>query len=211
MTMKKLGKGCLVVVGVFVVLVMLGALFGRPTASNPNISAPTTGIVGQAVANNATAIPAQPTAAPEPPTAAPKAMAIGDDVLVDEMRWKILSAEDLGNTLKSDNTYIKDLKTSGRFVKVRFEMENRSKHLLSYAGLDLVDSQDRSFKNANNALQFIPQDELCVFENLNPNIVKTCTVIYEIPANASRLHAEVTGLTFLGSAKELVDLGLTLK
>jgi hypothetical protein len=211
MTMKKLGKGCLVVVGVFVVLVVLGALFGRPTASNPNTSAPTTGIVGQAVANNATAISEPPTAAPEPPTAAPKVLAIGDDVLVDEMRWKILSAEDLGNTLKSDNTYIKDLKTSGRFVKVRFEMENRSKDLLNYAGLDLVDSQDRSFKNASGALSFIPEEEMCVFENLNPNIVKTCTVIYEIPANASGLHAEVTGLTFLGSAKALIDLGLTLK
>jgi hypothetical protein len=204
MTMKKLGKGCLVVVGVFVVLIVFGALFGRPTVSKPNSGAPTTGIVGQAVANNATAIP-------ELPTAASKALAIGDDVLVDEMRWKILSAEDLGNTLKSDNTFIKDLKTSGRFVKVRFEMENRSKDLLNYAGLDLVDSQERSFKNASGALSFIPQEEMCVFENLNPNIVKTCTVIYEIPANASGLHAEVTGLTLLGSAKALIDLGLTLK
>lgn len=202
--MKKLGKGCLTVVGVLVVVVVLGALFGRPTASNPNAGAPTTGIVGQAVASTATAVP-------EEPTAAPKALAIGDDVLVDEMRWKILSAKDLGTTLKSDNQFIKDLKTSGRFVQVRFEMENRSKDLLSYGGLDLIDTQDRSFKNASDALQFIPQEEVCIFENLNPNIVKTCTVIYEVPANATGLHAQVTGLKFLGSAKALVDLGLTLK
>jgi len=202
--MKKLGKGCLTVVGVLVVLVVLGALFGRPTASNPIAGAPTTEIVGQAVASNATAVP-------EEPTAAPKALAIGDDVLVDEMRWKILSAEDLGNTLKSDNTYTKDLKTSGHFVQVRFEMENRSKDLLSYVGFDLVDTQGRSFKNATDAFPFIPQDELCVFENLNPNIVRTCTVIYEVPANAVGLHAQVTDLKLLGSAKELVDLGLTPK
>jgi hypothetical protein len=200
MTMKKLGKGCLVIVAGFVVLVILGALLGRPTTPAANGIVATSQISEQ----NATAVAEQP-------TAAPKTLAIGDDVFVAEMRWNILAAEDLGDTLKSDNTFIKDLKTSGRFVKIRFEMENRSKDLLSYLGVDLVDSQGRTFKSSSDALQFIPEDEVCILENLNPNIIKTCTVIYEVPGSASGLHAQVTDLKLLGSARELVDLDLTLK
>jgi hypothetical protein len=45
------------------------------------------------------------------------------------MRWKIFAAENLGATLKSDNAFIEDRTTSGRFVQVRFEMENLSKDL----------------------------------------------------------------------------------
>ncbi len=192
--MKTLGKGCLVVVGLLVALGVIGALVGGRAAGGATGAAPA-GIQGAAA----------PTTAMQP---APKRYAVGDDVRVDDVRWKILEATDLGSTLKSSNTYVKDLKTPGRFVRVRFEVENLSKDMLTYAGLDLVDGQGRTFKSSSDAIQFIPQEELCILANLNPNVAKTCTDIYEVPASASGLQARAGDLKILGAASALIDLGL---
>ena len=105
-----------------------------------------------------------------PPTAAPTAHRVGEDVRVDEVRWKVLEAADLGQTLKSDDQFVEDKTTSGRFVRVRFELENLSKDMLTFVGLDLVDEQGRTFKPSSDVFQFIPNEEACVLENLNPNV-----------------------------------------
>jgi hypothetical protein len=198
---KKMFKGCLVVVGLVVVLGIVGAVLGGRsggTATQPNSAA---------VAPAATT--QQSDAATSPPTeAAPQSYTIGQDVTVDEMRWKIVSAEDLGNTLESDNQFVTERTSSGRWVRVRFEMENLSKDMLSFAGLDLVDAQGRTLKPSSDAIQFIAPEESCILENLNPNVAKTCTVIYEVPANATGLQAQVTDLKILGGSETLIDLGL---
>jgi hypothetical protein len=207
--MKKLGKGCLVVIGLVVILGVIGAVLGRGSQSNTGSGGSATQPTAAAI--QAVAQPAEqsaPTAAPAA-TAAPKAFGVGEDVQVDEVRWKILEALDLGTTLKSDNQFVKDKTTSGRFVKVRFELENLSKDMLTFAGLDLLDNQNRTFKPSSDAFQFIPSEEACVFENLNPNVAKSCTAIYEVPANASGLMAQVGDLKLLGNESALIDLGLT--
>jgi len=142
------------------------------------------------------------------PTAAPVAYAVGQDVQVDQVRWKITAAEDVGETLKSDNQFTPDKQTSGRFVRVRFELENLSKDMLSFAGLDLLDGQGRTFKRSSDVFAFIPEDQRCVLENLNPNVAKTCTALYEVPAGAGGLQAQVSDLKLFGGKQALVDLGL---
>jgi hypothetical protein len=184
---KKMFKGCLVVVGLVVVLGIVGAVLG-----------------GRGATSTAT----QGTEAGAPTVAAPQSYAVGQDVTVDEMRWKIVSVEDLGSTLQSDNQFVTERTSSGRWVRVRFEMENLSKDMLSFAGLDLVDAQGRTLKPSSDAIQFIAPEESCILENLNPNVAKTCTVIYEVPANATGLQAQVTDLKLLGGSETLIDLGL---
>jgi hypothetical protein len=120
----------------------------------------------------------------------------------------VLEAEALGKQLKSTNQFIKDKTTSGQFVRVRFELENLSRDLLTFAGLDLVDDQGRTFKPSSDVIGFIPSEELCVLENLNPNVAKTCTAIYEVPANATGLRAQVGDLKLLGNQSALINLGL---
>lgn len=208
--MKKLGKGCLVVIAAVLVLGIIGAVLGRgnqPNAGSAGSTPPTAAaadIVAQPAPETA------PTAAPVA-TEAPKAYGVGQDVQVDEVRWKIVEASDLGKTLKSKNTFVKDKTTAGRFVQVRFELENLSKDMLTFAGLDLVDDQGRTFKSSSDAFQFIPTEEACVLENLNPNVAKSCTAIYEVPATAAGLMAQVTDLKIVGNESSLVDLGLTAK
>jgi hypothetical protein len=133
---------------------------------------------------------------------------VGQDVQVDEVRWKVVEAVNLGATLTSENQFIENKTSGGHFVRLRFEVENRSKDLLSFAGIDLVDDQGRSYTRASDVIGFLPQEELCFLENLNPNVPKTCTAIYEVPANAAGLKAELTDLKAFGAASQLVDLGI---
>jgi hypothetical protein len=196
--MKKLGKGCLIIIGAVVILGVIGAMLGGSRSNSGSTTQPAAAPI------NAAAQPAGDAAA----TAAPTAYGVGEDVRVDEVRWKILEAADLGKTLKSTNQFVKDKNTAGRFVKVRFELENLSKDMLTFAGLDLVDDQGRTFKASGDAFQFIPNEEACVLENLNPNVAKSCTAIYEVPANATGLKAQAGDLKILGNKTELIDLGL---
>lgn len=85
---------------------------------------------------------------------------------------KFLKFGCLGNKLKSDNQFVEDKTTTGRFVQLRFEVENLSKDTFTFAGFDLVDDQDRTFKSASDFLTFIPTAELCGLESLNPNVTK---------------------------------------
>lgn len=215
--MKKLLKiGCLSIVGVVVLLGVLVAIGGKATKTAPTTqqavvapkaSEPTVA----ASASQATSAPSEPepTGAPEPTVAPTPAPAVGQDVRVGDVRWKVLSAENLGNVLKSDNKFTKDLKTSGAFVKVRFEIENLSNDMLSYSGADLADDKERKFKHSAEAFSFIPDEEQSlIVTNLNPNISKTITEIYEVPANATGLRFYVGDLKFLGGEEAMIDLGL---
>jgi hypothetical protein len=198
--MKKLLKfGCLGLLGIIVLIGVLAALGGRggTTISNPS-EKPTGGPAAQA---NASA--SEPTVAPTPISA------VGQDIHVGDVRWKVLSVENMGDTLKSDNQFTKDLKTSGSFVKVQFEIENLSKDMLSYGGADLRDDKDRTFTHSSGAIVFIPEEERSlVLSNLNPNIAKTITEIYEVPAGVTGLKFIAGDLEMLGSEETLIDLGL---
>lgn len=216
--MKRLGKGCLIVVGVFILLGIIGAALsggGNRTTSTASSAAGISGNMQPVTSAPAAEeqAPAEDQAAPKArpvpePTAAPEAFTVGQDVQVDEVRWKILEAADLGQTLESDNQFIDDKSTSGRFVQVRFELENLSKDMLSFTGIDLQDADKRTFKPSTDMIGFIPEEQYCIFENLNPNVAKTCTAIYEVPANASGLQAKVGDLKLFGGAEALINLGL---
>lgn len=134
---------------------------------------------------------------------------LGQDIVVGEIRWRFLEAQDMGNTLESDNEFMEPLTTNGRFIRVRFEVENRSAEALIFSDINLVDSRGRSFEDSTDAaIRFVESTELCSLEQLNPNLTKTCTKIFEVPADAGGLKAQVGDLQPFTSDEALVDLGL---
>ena len=140
-----------------------------------------------------------------PPT--PAYRQVGTDVIVSEARWFVFSAEDLGNELTSDNPFIDPERTAGKFIQVRFQVENRSSDLLSFGGIPIRDSAGREFSSYSGSYGFIPDGENCIFENLNPNVPKDCTFIYEVATDASGLLLVVTDLEPFESGEDLVYLG----
>lgn len=143
----------------------------------------------------------------EAPAEEAKAYKVGEDVTVGDIRWKFLEVTDLGNELKSDNEFIEPKKTSGKFVLVKFELENKGSDPASYTGIDLVDSKERTFKPYDERITFIDQAELCILEQVNPGLSKTCTEIFEVPGDASGIKASVGDLAPFGD-DAFVDLGL---
>lgn len=213
--MKKFLKfGCFGIIGLVVLAGIVSVIRGDGNRTNNNTSVTNPGITPTSQSSSSST-PSQPEAtaavAPSQPesTVAPTPVpAVGQDVKVDQVRWKILSAKDLGNRLKSDNQFIEDKTTTGRFVSLRFEVENLSKDMLTFAGFDLVDDQGRTYTRSSDVFMLLPTDEMCMLENLNPNVAKICTAVYEVPANAENLRAKVGDLKPFGSKETLIDLGL---
>ena len=70
---------------------------------------------------------------------------------------------------------------------------------LTFSDINLLDSQGRSFEDSTDAsIQFVDPQEHCVLEQLNPNLPKTCTKIFEVPLDANSLKAQVGDLDIFG-------------
>ena len=195
--MRKVMKGCLFILFCLLLVGIIAAILPDADLSQEDAAATQT---AETATRAAKAAVTQTAVAPAK---------VGEDVRVDEVRWHVLSAEDLGDTLSSDNRFVDSKTTAGRFIRVRFEIENLSNDLLTYGGLDLVDNRDREYTSYSESFMFLPDEEECSFiENLNPNIPKICTVIYEVAADAAGLKIVVSDLKIFGSDEKEIDLGL---
>ena len=134
---------------------------------------------------------------------------IGDVVRVGDVRWQVLSAEDLGQVLDADGNREK---TKERFVAVRFQLTNKGSADLGFRGATLRDSQGREHERGN--FEFVAENERCTGGilgpfALNPNVITTCTSIYEIPTNATGLIFIADDLDGREDSTEIVALGLS--
>lgn len=115
--------------------------------------------------------------------------------------------KDDGNTLKSDNAYIKPKVTAGKWLRVKFEIENQSTDTLNFTGVDLKDNKGRTFKASTDAIMYMPQETQCIFAQLSANVPKTCEAVYELPTDAAGLQAIIGDLKLFGAKDGTVDLG----
>ena len=141
-----------------------------------------------------------------PPTST---KSIGDVVRVGDVRWQVLSAEDLGHVLEANG---KREKTKERFVAVRFQLTNKGSADLDFRGAILRDSQGREYERER--YEFIAEGERCTGGilgpfALKPNVITTCASIYEIPTNATGLIFIADDLDGSEDSTEIVALGLS--
>ena len=124
-----------------------------------------------------------------------------------EVNWKILSAEDLGNTLEAIDRWSDDKTTTGKFIKVRFTVKNIGKEVNTITDLRLFDNEDREFMTYSSIFGYIEEgEELLIADNINPGLERTYTVIYEVPTDSKGFILEVTNLEFM-SDKAYISLG----
>jgi len=189
-------RGCLIVVGGLVVLIVLFSYLN----SGPKKSAASSGTTGSSTGSGAVGT----VSSAVPATAS---YGLGQDVKVGDVRWKVLDAKDEGQTLKSTNQFIDPKKTAGKWVRVRMEIENQSKDPLSFTSVDLTDGQGRTFHSSSDASMFVPTDESCTLSQLSANVPKSCQAIFELPADAKNLKLVVGDLKPLGADDVPIDLG----
>jgi ribosomal protein L40E len=152
--------------------------------------------------------PITPTQGTKKETSRAKIFKIGENVIIDgKTRWKVLSVENLGSKLSSTNPFIESKTTTGKFIKVRFEVENISKDLESVGNIGLIDSQGREYVPSPKVFFWIPdEEELFLIDNINPNITKTYTVIFEVAKDATGLKFRPGGVVILKDV--FIDLGI---
>lgn len=130
----------------------------------------------------------------------PALVGLNTTVRVGDVSWSAQALVDEGNMIGSENALIDDLRTSGKFVRVRFVIENLSQRPLSFSGAELRDGQGRTFRPRTDfgAFAAIPENERCASKDMVPGIPRSCQLIYELPVDARDLELVADGLSTFG-------------
>lgn len=139
----------------------------------------------------------------------PKEVGLNQEMTIGNTKWKVLSVKNLGQNLKSDNMFMEDQKTSGKFIQVEVGIENIGTESTSVRGMKMVDNQNREFNHFDSAYLFLPDDKSPYsVGDLNPNIPRSYMDIYELPTDASGLRLKVEDLKTYEGAYGYVNLGI---
>ena len=141
------------------------------------------------------------------PQSPPKS--IGEVVQVGDVRWQLLSAQDLGHVLEADG---KREKTQKRFIAVRFQLTNKGSADLGFRGATVRDSRGREYERGR--LEYVAENERCAGGilgpfGLKPNTIENCTSIYEVAPDATGLVFIADDLGGREDGAESVALGLS--
>jgi hypothetical protein len=90
-------------------------------------------------------------------------------------------------------------KANGVFVILDVKVENTGKtaKYLSDSYIKLIDDQDREFTASTmDAIYLKPEGSALMFEQLNPGIVKTGKIVYDVPKGLKVANVKVTSSLF---------------
>lgn len=131
-----------------------------------------------------------PTPTPTPlPTNTPIPVLMNQDLTLDGIRWRAIEVQEIGTLLEGDNEWTEDVTTTGKFVRVLINVENkRNEPDTGYEAPALVDGQGRRFRAYDERFFYIPEEQSCYIENFNPNLPRDCMEIYEVAGDSTGLY-----------------------
>ncbi|MFT5196261.1 MAG: hypothetical protein ACI85U_003292 [Candidatus Promineifilaceae bacterium] len=132
---------------------------------------------------------------------------IREAIRIGDVIWEVISVEDLGSIIKSDNQFIDDLETKGKFLRVNFTIENISNDELILSGTSVTDDKGREYEDTSDAWSILSESVECSFlEPIRPYISQNCMFIFEIAADSANLKMIVTDLEFFGGTDKTIRL-----
>jgi flagellar basal body L-ring protein FlgH len=158
-------------------------------------------------ATTETVVLVEPTSTPVP-TSQP-AHTVGDTVRVGFFEYVVKEAIDKGNFLKSNNQFEKDRTTTGKYIEVIFDAKNIGSDSNAFERTGgLVDSQGRKFDQIDMSNMFVSDEHTCsITEAIQPTFVKTCAVIFEVPADSHGFTINFVDQEMFGDGLVEVFLG----
>lgn len=131
------------------------------------------------------------------------------ETTLSDIKFILESSEDLGNVLKSNVSYQKDLTTTERFIRVVIGAQNKEKNnIAQYAWNvgNIVDSDGRNFVSINDkAYSLLPKPDLCG-ALLKPEFEPIpCVKYYEVSKISTNLKVTVK-VTVPKNKESLIDL-----
>lgn len=176
---------------------------------------PTATATLEAVSIAAPAVTVAPTVTPTPlptltlapvatPTTAPVAM--NTDIIVDGIRWRATGVEELGNLLHSDNDFVEDATTTGKFVRVFMEIESRQSEPVDYWHPGLADGQGRRYDAFDDSVFYLTDETNCHVAQFNPGITRQCAEIFEVANDAGGYKLIVNDFDWLDTSEAIIEL-----
>lgn len=132
---------------------------------------------------------------------------LGEAVTVDDVQWTLVSAKDIGSSLKSTYSYGDDcVSASGKFVRVEVKAKNNSAEKISVYNLYLYDSAKSEYSTSTD-VSSCSSDDLFFLESINPGIEKTFVAIYEVPKTSSSFKLKVGDVNIFSLKHKYISLG----
>lgn len=130
-----------------------------------------------------------------------------NDCLLGTARWKVTSARSLGNRVDA-KAGLPPLTTSGKFIRVDFEVENVAHEPAPLPDCDLFDNQGRRYQARENIVGYVNADLIAPHEKLNPGLTVKFAQLYEVTASATDLAVAISGQQSNNRLDGVIKLGL---
>jgi Domain of unknown function (DUF4352) len=134
---------------------------------------------------------------------------IGDSFESGKLGVAINSVEEK-TEFTSDNQFIKNVTTEGKFVAVTAKLTNNDKEARTFSSTQfkLIDDKDRTFETLTSAeLMMILGDQNLFLESCNPGMSRSGVFVFEIPSDVESYSIEVaSGVGFAAGEKATVKL-----
>lgn len=110
----------------------------------------------------------------------------------------------------SDNQFIQNVTTDGKFVAVTAKLTNNDKEARTFSSTQfkLIDDKDRKFETLTSSeLMMILGDQNLFLESCNPGMSRTGVFVFEVPSDVESYSIEVaSGVGFAAGEKVTVKL-----
>lgn len=146
----------------------------------------------------------QPTAAPQA-TWTPAPPGMNTDLIIDDIRWRAIGVEELGNTLPGDD-FTDPATTNGKFVRVTMEIESRRGEPEDYEEPGLMDAQGRTYEAFDDRFFYLDEDVDCYSRTFNPNLTQRCADIFEVAADAGGYKLVVNNFEWPDAEEAIIEL-----
>ena len=137
-----------------------------------------------------------------------QSQSIDEEVITGDIVWNITEISDLGTRLESD-TGIDYLEAEeGKFIGIRFTVENVGSESKFIYDLNVVDSKGRKFPICLPGFAFFFPGEACALEEIIPGLERSFSASFDVALDSEELLLEVTDLNIPAGEKKYIDLDI---
>lgn len=135
---------------------------------------------------------------------------LNEQYKLNDSTWTILEAKDMGKTLNATSELFANEKknTGGKFVQIHYKVVNNGKKQETLLDTPkVVDSKGHLYSHIEGEEEYVPKGGNVVnVETLGPGAEKEYYTIIDVPADATGIKIQITGLGLMGD-KKFVDMG----
>lgn len=191
--MKKLFKiGCGSIVGLIVLLIIIGFVFGDDSNNNANKTTDNESVQSQEKEK-------------QEKNEKNKSVGIGKELKVGDVVFKVNNIDEV-NSISAANGYMKYTPDAegAVFLKVNVTVKNTGKQMIN------TDSSFFKLKTSDDveyspSTVLVADEEYFLYEGINPGLAQTGNVVFEVPSGLSGLKLQVqTG--YWGTEKGIINL-----